>query len=139
MPSQPRSLRLVTKADGALPSRFDGGWWPRSPQLAAELPNLVRALTPQLGLVRRIGYNPDVWGLLGRHMTVDGYTARLEGFTGLDSYCLRLTGVTGTMLCLLIVPPDAAEHMGHSALAAACTQNGLSRQILVACGVFSYS
>ncbi|ALG09774.1 DUF5994 family protein [Kibdelosporangium phytohabitans] len=137
--SQPRSLRLITKADGAVPSRFDGGWWPRSPDLVTELPILVRALTPQLGLVRRIGYNPDVWGLLARHMTVDGYTARLEGFTGLDPYSLRITGVTGTMLCLLIVPPDAPEHMGQSALTAACTQNGLSRQILSACGVISYS
>nr|WP_052477794.1 DUF5994 family protein [Kibdelosporangium sp. MJ126-NF4]ADB02865.1 AzicU6 [Kibdelosporangium sp. MJ126-NF4] len=138
MTNQPRSLRLAIKADDAAPSRFDGGWWPRSPELAVELPILVRALTPRLGPVRRIGYNPDTWGLLARHMTVDGHTTRLEGFTGLDPYSLRISDSASRTLCLLIVPSDAAEHIGHSALTAACKQNGLSRQILSACGVFSY-
>ncbi|RSM87415.1 hypothetical protein DMH04_10275 [Kibdelosporangium aridum] len=138
MTNQPRSLRLSIKADDAAPSRFDGGWWPRSPDLTVELPILVRALIPRLGLVRRIGYNPDTWGLLPRHITVDGHPTRLEGFTRLDPYSLRITGMTRRMLCLLVVPPDADEHFGHSALTAACTQNGLSRHILAACGVFSY-
>lgn len=138
MTNQPRSLRLTVKAEDASPSRFDGGWWPRSPELAVELPILIRALNSRLGLVRRIGYNSDVWGPLPRHITVDGHTTRLEGFTGLDPYSLRITGVTRRTLCLLIVPPDAAEHIGNGALTAACTQNALSRQILAACGVFSY-
>jgi Family of unknown function (DUF5994) len=134
MINQPKSLRLTIKADTAAHSRFDGGWWPRSPVLAAELPILVRALVPRLGLIRRIGYNPDTWGLLARHLTVDGHPIRLEGFTGLDPYSLRITGMTTKMLCLLIVPPDATEHTGHAALTAACTQNGLSRHILAVCG-----
>ncbi|WP_143230739.1 DUF5994 family protein [Actinosynnema sp. ALI-1.44] len=138
MVSPPRPLRLVIKADGAASSGFDGGWWPRSPDLAVELPALIRALTPRLGMVRRIRYNPDTWGQLARHLTVDRGTARLEGFIGLDPYSLRITSVTSSMLCLMVVPPDAAEHIGHGALAAACTQKGLSRQILAGCGVFGH-
>lgn len=138
MTNQPKSLRLIVKPDTAAPSRFDGGWWPRSPVLTTELPVLIRALTPRLGPIRRIGYNPDTWGLLARHITVDGHTLRLEGFTGLDPYSLRITGMTTRVLFLLIVPPEAAEHTGHSALTAACTQNGLSRQILAACGASTH-
>ncbi|SMD25426.1 hypothetical protein SAMN05661093_09112 [Kibdelosporangium aridum] len=134
MTEQPKSLRLMIKADTALPSRFDGGWWPRSAALATELPILIGALTPRLGMVRRIGYNPDTWGLLPRHIAVDGHAIRLEGFTGLDPYSLRITGMTSRVLFLLVVPPEADEHTGRTALAAACTQNGLSRHILAACG-----
>lgn len=135
MTDQPRSLRLTIKADTAAPSRYDGGWWPRSQSLAAELPILIRALTLRLGMIRRIGYNPDTWGLMARHMTVDGHTIRIEGFTGLDPYSIRITGMAPGVLCLLVVPPDAIEHTGHAALTAAATQNGFSRDVLAACGV----
>ena len=135
MPNQPKSPRLSLKADTAPPGRFDGGWWPRSPDMTAELPILIRALATRLGMIRRVGYNPDTWGLLARRMTVDDHTIRLEGFTGLDPYSLRVTGAAPDVLCLLVVPPDATEHTGHLALTAAASQNGFSRDILAACGV----
>ncbi|TCO59736.1 DUF5994 family protein [Actinocrispum wychmicini] len=134
MTNPPRSSRLNLRADTAPPSRFDGGWWPRSTDLAAELPGLARDLAVRTGGVTRIRYNPDNWGLLARHMTVDGRVVRLEGFTRLDPYSLRITGTAPGVLCLLVVPPDAIEHTGYAALAAAVTQNGLSRDILAACG-----
>jgi uncharacterized protein DUF5994 len=135
MPIPPKSLRLDLRAETAPPGRFDGGWWPRTADLVAELPTLIRALAPQLGMIRRIGYNVDTWGLLARRMTVDGHTIRLEGFPGQDSYSLRITGETPGVLCLLVVPSDATEAAGRAALTAASTQNGLSRDILAACGV----
>jgi hypothetical protein len=133
-PIQPKSLRLNLKSDAAQPSRFDGGWWPRTSQPAAELPILVRALTVRLGMIKRIAYNFDTWPGMARHLVVDGHAVRLEGFPGQDPYSLRITSVVRGVFCLLVVPPDVSEQAGCAALAGACTQNGFSRDILSACG-----
>jgi hypothetical protein len=135
MPIQPKSLRLNLRTGTASPGRFDGGWWPRSPDLLAELPGLIHVLTARLGVIRKVGYNPDTWGPLVRRMVVDGNLVRLEGFRGQDRYSLRLTGVTPGVLCLLVIPSDTTEMAGNAALSAALTQNGFSREILAACGV----
>jgi hypothetical protein len=135
MPTQPKSLRLNLRVGTQPPGRFDGGWWPRSPDLTAELPAVVRALTTRLGMIRKVKYNPDAWGLLARWMNVDGHALRLEGFTGQDPYSLGIIGVLPGVLCLLIVPSEANEMAGSAALTAALTQNGFSRDILAACGV----
>ncbi|GAB3875238.1 DUF5994 family protein [Kibdelosporangium lantanae] len=131
--SHPRSARLRLRTDTAGTGRYDGGWWPRSPDLAADLPDLVRELRSRM-FVRRVRYNPDTWGRLPRHLLVDGYVVRLEGFTRLDPYSLRITGATVGVLCLLVVPWDAMDNAAYTALAAAATQNGLSRDVLAACG-----
>lgn len=134
MPSQPKSLRLNLKTDVTRPTRFDGGWWPRTAQPAAELPTLIRALSSHLGAIKKIGYNFDTWGVLVRHVLVDGQAVRLEGFPNQDPYSLRITSTVPDVFCLLVVPPDASEHAGQAAMIAACAQNGMSRDILAACG-----
>lgn len=134
MPSQPKSLRINLKPREAPSSRYDGGWWPRSPDLAAELPALLHVLAARLGAIRRVGYNPDTWGPTNARTTVDGYVIRIEGFPAQDPYTLRITSMAPSVLCLLVVPPDADEFAGNVALVAATVQNGLSRDVLAACG-----
>ncbi|MFD1049466.1 hypothetical protein ACFQ1S_30000, partial [Kibdelosporangium lantanae] len=46
----------------------------------------------------------------------------------------RISGATVGVLCLLVVPWDAMDNAAYTALAAAATQNGLSRDVLAACG-----
>jgi hypothetical protein len=134
MSIQPKSLRLNLKSGTAPPSRFDGGWWPRTLQPAAELPTLIRALTAQLGVIKKVAYNFDTWRSMPRYLVVDGHAVRLEGFPGQDPYSLRITSVVRGVFCLLVVPHDASEQAGNAALTGACTQNGFSRDILSACG-----
>jgi hypothetical protein len=56
--SQPRlRLRLKPKA----PTTVDGGWWPRSRDLAAELPSLLSVLAVRLGRIERVGYHIGEW------------------------------------------------------------------------------
>jgi len=134
MPSQPKSLRLNLKPQGPPYTRYHGGWWPRSRNLAAELPVVLHVLAARLGIIRRVGYNPGTWGPMSKLVTVDGYVVRLEGFPSLDTYSLRITSRSPGVFCLLVVPPDADEPAGGAALTAATVQNGLSRDVLAACG-----
>ncbi|MDR3662101.1 MAG: DUF5994 family protein, partial [Mycobacterium sp.] len=39
------------------PARLDGAWWPRSTQLATELPGLITGLSDRLGQIDLVGYH----------------------------------------------------------------------------------
>ena len=51
-------LRLATDIGrGSL----DGGWWPESRDLAAELDGLAAELAPEFGTIVRVEVSPDDW------------------------------------------------------------------------------
>ena len=50
-PSRPHSLRLRLKPKAPRTGYVDGGWWPRSRDLVAELPELAEILTGAGALV----------------------------------------------------------------------------------------
>src|SRR5690349_7982426 len=58
----------------------DGGWWPRSPDLAAELPGLLSASAPLIGRIERVGYHFADWGPTPRKIRFDGAVVRLGGY-----------------------------------------------------------
>ncbi|MGZ3146446.1 DUF5994 family protein [Lentzea chajnantorensis] len=66
------ALRLQLKPPGAALGPVDGGWWPWSDELAAELPVLVTALGARLGPVNRVSYRLDTWTTVARKTPVDG-------------------------------------------------------------------
>jgi hypothetical protein len=53
--------RLQLKPDPPASEYLDGVWWPRSTQLAIELPGLVARLSDRLGQVIMVGYRLDAW------------------------------------------------------------------------------
>ena len=77
--SAPRTPRVTTTAAGArvrfrttpVPGFVDGGWWPRSLDLAAELPGLVRAARASGRPVFRVMYSLSAWQRPPRTITVD--------------------------------------------------------------------
>lgn len=52
-------LRLKPKAPQS--GYVDGAWWPHSADLAAELPDLLSALSVRLGPIGRVIYNSNEW------------------------------------------------------------------------------
>ncbi|WNV87478.1 DUF5994 family protein [Umezawaea sp. Da 62-37] len=74
----PLRLRLTPKA--APTGYVDGAWWPRTSDLAAELPELAEVLAIRLGAVSRVGYAMAGWDDTPRRVEVDGQVVRLEGF-----------------------------------------------------------
>src|SRR5437763_893887 len=87
IPPQPtqHQLRLRLKPKGPVTGYVDGGWWPRSRDLVAELPELAAVLSVRLGPVQRIAFPMDAWGPTpaGR-VEIDGRRVRLEGFRSQD-------------------------------------------------------
>src|SRR3954468_18797470 len=110
---QPR-LKLKPKAPAT--GYVDGGWWPRSKDLAAELPALVEVLAVRLGPVAQVAYALDAWDASPRRVQINGARVRLEGFPSQDEHILHVTGMGRRRISLLVVPTDATEDTAHDAL-----------------------
>src|SRR5690242_19327937 len=74
------TLRLKLKPKAPTTGYVDGAWWPRSWDLSAELPALLRVLAVRLGRIRRVSYNLTTWLAAPRRLQVDGGLVRLGGF-----------------------------------------------------------
>jgi hypothetical protein len=95
---------------------FDGAWWPRSWDLAGQLPELVAALATLGVRVERFTYPTDVWGEVDRKVAVAGRTVRTGGFRSMDPQLVSLTVDGDRRLDLLVVPPEADALTGVRAL-----------------------
>jgi uncharacterized protein DUF5994 len=109
------SSRLALIDPPSARTTLDGAWWPRTRDLAQELPALVEELHRRGIRVTRVAYNPDLWGPAPRRLDADGRTIRLGWFRNLDRQLLNMTGdVSRGRLDFLVIPPDttaaAAEH-----------------------------
>lgn len=112
-------LRLKLKPKGPTSGYVDGGWWPRSRDLAAELPALVEVLAVRLGHVSRVAYSMSGWNESPRRIEVDGHVVRLEGFRSQDEHIVYVSGPDRTRVGLLVVPPETADDDAHQALMSA--------------------
>lgn len=128
-------LRLKPKANST--GHVGGGWWPRSRDLSAELPALVRVLAVRLNQVTKVAYALEAWDTPPPQLIVDGKSLRLEGFRSRDQYVLRLTGSDGQRLSLLVIPPGVATDRAHDALILASRRDNTERpvEILAAGGL----
>ncbi|QNP75272.1 hypothetical protein IAG44_41625 [Streptomyces roseirectus] len=109
-------LRLETTHDrqGVL----DGAWWPRSRDVAVELPTLIAALTEHLGPITRVGLDTDAWDGLPTRMTIDGRVVRIDASPVGDDTVLVTRGERD-LFSLLVVPPHATPEAARTAMAEA--------------------
>ena len=100
-----------------VPGFVDGGWWPRSLDLEAELPGLVRAARASGRPVFRVMYSLAAWQRPPRVITVDGAGVKLGGFRTVDPSIVTLVDASGwERMDLVVVPPDADPEFAASAL-----------------------
>lgn len=119
-------LRLRLKPRGPVTGFVDGGWWPRSRDLPAELPALLAVLAVRLGPVESVSYNLDAWGPTPRRITLDGRLVRLAGFRSQHPATVDVLGAAHR-LTLLVVAPDATPEAAHGALMAAGHRGNVDR------------
>ncbi|TQM15676.1 DUF5994 family protein [Pseudonocardia kunmingensis] len=112
---QPRS---TLKPSAPLTGRVDGGWWPRSRDLAAELPALQAVVAERLGIVESVSYHLGDWDPAARRAVVGGRSVRLAGYRAQHPATIDVLGAR-RRLTLLVVSPDTAPATAHAALAAA--------------------
>ncbi|WP_181772551.1 DUF5994 family protein [Amycolatopsis pittospori] len=116
-------LRLKPKAPST--GYVDGGWWPASRDLAAELPSLLVVLAVQLESIERVTYNLTDWPPAPQRLLIESGNVRLEGFRSQHPDTLTIIGTSGRRrLTLLVVPPDTEPgHAHHLLMTAAHRDN----------------
>jgi hypothetical protein len=103
---------------------LDGGWWPHSRDLAAELAELVGGLPTEAGRAVRAVYSPPDWDTPPRRVPLARGYLKVGSFPRDDSHVLDLRMLDGTTLRLLVVPPTADPQQARSALQAAAEPAG---------------
>jgi len=134
-----RQLRLRLKPGGSATGYVDGAWWPRSLDLATELPALAEVLSVRLGSVRQIVYALASWDDAPRRIEFDGHPVRLEGFRSQDEDAISVVALDRRRIRLLVVPPSAEEQAGHDAMMAAGERDNIDSPatILTTAGIRS--
>ncbi|TXS22336.1 hypothetical protein EAO71_25025 [Streptomyces sp. ms191] len=124
-------LRLQTthSREGVL----DGAWWPRSRDVATELPALIQALTAHLGPVTRVGLDTDAWEEVPTRVVVEDRVVHVDAFPVGDDTVLITRG-DKDHFALLVVPPDTTPDAARDAMARAVDAGNLTQaaEILVA-------
>ncbi|WP_216208747.1 DUF5994 family protein [Amycolatopsis aidingensis] len=120
-PSRP-APRLRLKPEAPTTGYVDGAWWPRSRDLAAELPALLAVLAVRPGRIERVTYNLTAWQQAARRVLIEGHAIRLDGFRSQHPDTVTVIGSDRQRLTLLVVSPDATAVAAHRALTAAARQ-----------------
>ena len=110
-------VRVRLRRGGAsAEAAFDGAWWPRSRDLATELPELVAALDLLGVRVDRFTHPVEPWGPVDRKVVVNGHVVRTGAFHSMDPQLVSLVVDGGRRVDLLVVPPEADALTGVRAL-----------------------
>jgi hypothetical protein len=116
------SLRLRMAAERAGSNHLDGGWWPRSRDLAVELADLIDHFPPQFGRIVRALFSPPDWEEPApRRIPIAGGHVKVGSFPRDDTHLIQLNTSDGSVLHVLVVPPDFSDDQGDEALLAAAT------------------
>lgn len=81
-----------------------GAWWPRSTQLAAELPPLLAALSSRFGAIERVQYNECDWSPTSQHVQPPGRAVLMDSSNDTPNV-ISVFGLQFGKLTLLVVPP----------------------------------
>jgi hypothetical protein len=111
-------LRLTLKPTAPATGAVDGGWWPRSRDLTAEVPALLAVLADRLGAVEGVSYNPDDWGPTPSKIIAGGGRIRLGGYRTQHRDTVDVYG-RQQLVTLLVVAPEATAPVAQAALKAA--------------------
>jgi hypothetical protein len=111
-------LRLRLKPKAPTTGWVDGGWWPRSRDLAAELPGLLAVLAVRLGRIERVDYHLGDWESTPRRTSGDDGGVRLEGYRSQRANTVDVIAARQRVI-LLVVAPEASAQTARAVLMAA--------------------
>jgi hypothetical protein len=104
----------------------DGAWWPRSDDLATELPDLLAVLSVRLGPIDRFIFNLNEWPTASAKFSTGGRRVRLDGYRRQPANTVEVLGLNRNRIVLLVVPPNADADKAHATLMAAAVPSNKS-------------
>jgi hypothetical protein len=105
----------------------DAAWWPRSRDLAAELPGLLEVLWTASREIIRVSYNLDFWDRAPRRLMVEGRAVRLGGFSYLNPLLLTAVDARNSdRIDFLVIAPETDAKIAERALDLASESDGLN-------------
>jgi hypothetical protein len=104
-----------------------GGWWPRSRDPRAQLPNLVKALNERLGVVLRLAVDVLAWDEIPRRIAVADHVVRVGWLTDMNHVIVVTLGHRES-LRLVVIPPSASKPAALAALATSARPGALDAQ-----------
>lgn len=84
---------------------IDATWWPRTSNLATELPGLITALQLRTGPISHVVYDPTAWLPSGRHLLMDDRDVRLDPYP-FELFDTMYAYGTSSMIVLQVVHPS---------------------------------
>jgi hypothetical protein len=121
------AVRLRLKQPGNHPGLVNGAWWPRSRDLARELPPLVAALDPVWGRIYHVTVQVDMWPEIPKKVVAGEHVLRVGWFDAeqdRNDLCLiSLRG--GERWDLLVVPPELDAGTAERLMVDATTSGNL--------------
>ncbi len=119
--AQPAEPRLCTQQDGSGSTLLDGGWWPRSTDLAAELPGLISALDARHGRITRVMLGTAGWNASRPRWLSSGNPAgrrvvKLGWFDTMPGGLLTAISASGERIDLVTIPPHTSEQAASVAM-----------------------
>ena len=123
----PSAVRLRLSHVPSGQAVLDGGWWPRSLDAQAELPELIAELDARLGVITRVMLNLDAWDDTPRRIAAGGRRIHVGRFRIMDAHMIGLTNTEGERFTLLVVPPGATTTAAGTALAMASEAGSSTR------------
>jgi len=119
-PAVSDGLRLRWRESGVADGFVDGGWWPGSLDLSAELPPLLAAFWAAGHEVTRVVYQPAAWGPAPRRLTASGRVVTLDRSGSQQPALLSLVDASGaTRTDLVVIPPRTQRQVAERVLALA--------------------
>jgi hypothetical protein len=122
-PRFPLRLRLRPKAPAT--GYVDGAWWPRSRDLAAELPALLAVLAVRLGGISRVSYNLTEWDTAPSRIAAAGVRIRLDGFWSRPAHTVSLAAANRRRLTLLLIPSTTDPFAAHQTMMRAVLRDNI--------------
>ncbi|OBK20915.1 hypothetical protein A5634_11440 [Mycobacterium asiaticum] len=119
-------LRLRLKPADRRGGDVQGAWWPRSTQLATELPPLLAALGSRIDTVDRVVYDENVWAPAPLNLRFRGSNVILAGTRDQSINKISLIGDPVGRLELLVVPPYTSPSRAYTAVTTAAQPDNAS-------------
>ncbi|MGO4648079.1 DUF5994 family protein [Nocardia sp. 2YAB30] len=82
---------------------IDATWWPRTSNLATELPALLTALQLRTGPISRVVYDPTAWSSTGWRLLMDERAIRLDPYPFELFDTMYAYGTNGSVIVLQVI------------------------------------